>query len=144
MNPRQDEIKRTIEYWAGLLGIDPNWASAIAMTESSLGEHRISPTNCRGIFQMSVIAMDDLRQLMGSPGDDVTEILCGLLFLRLLQKRWGTIEEATLHYCDPADRGFYLDRIKGYMREFKEQSAPEAPPVAEIKPAKSWWAKLWG
>lgn len=142
MNLNQQRIKETIENYCSLLDIDPAWAAAIAMTESSLGEARVSRTGCLGIFQMSSVAMEDLRR---SP-DDVEEILCGLLFLRLLLRRWGTIEEATLHYCDPNDRGFYLDRVRGYMRSFNQPVPP--PPVASTNPAneqaKKWWERLWG
>lgn len=146
MNPNQQRVKETIERYARMLGVDPVWAVAVAMTESSLGEARISPTNCRGIFQMSSIAMEDLRLQMGTVGDDELEILCGLLFLRLLYRRWGSIDEATNHYCDPNDRSFYLDRVRGYMRAFMPQAPP--PPVVSEYPAnkepKSWWERLWG
>lgn len=145
MNANQQRVKERIEYYARMLDVDPAWAAAIAMTESSLGEARISPTNCRGIFQMSSIAMEDLRLQMGAAGDDDLEILCGLLFLRLLYRRWGSIEEATNHYCDPADRGFYLDRVRNYMRSF---APPPPAPEASAHPAndqpKKWWEKLWG
>ena len=151
MNASQQEVKREIEFYSELLGVDPIWACAVAMVESSLGEHRISPTNCRGIFQMSSIAMEDLRQQMGTESDDTVEIVCGLLFLRLLYRRWGTFEEATNHYCDPNDRSFYLDRVLGYIRLFRQQAtaaAVPAPPVASNNPAnppaKNWWKKLWG
>jgi len=150
MNANQQEVKREIEFYAEMLGVDSAWACAVAMVESSLGEHRISPTNCRGIFQMSSIAMEDLRQQMGSEDDDTVEIVCGLLFLRLLRRRWGAIEEATNHYCDPNDRGFYLDRVLGYMQLFRQQAAAAVPvpTVASSNPAnppaKNWWKKLWG
>ena len=147
MNASQQEVKREIEFYSELLGVDPIWACAVAMVESSLGEHRISPTNCRGIFQMSSIAMEDLRRQMGSEDDDTVEIVCGLLFLRLLRRRWGTMEEATNHYCDPNDRSFYLDRVLGYMQSFRQQAIP-ATAETGLKPtqppAKSWWEKLWG
>lgn len=143
LNESQRQVRDRIEYYAGLVGVDPDWACAVAMTESSLGEHRISPTNCRGIFQMSSVAMEDLRLLMGS--DDLTEILCGLLFLRLLKRRWGSVEEATKHYCDPKDVGFYVPRMLGYMREFAEDTGP-VPVQAEVppEPPKTWWQKIWG
>jgi len=143
MNLNQEEVKKEIEFYANLLGIDPTWASAVAMVESSLGEHRISRTNCRGIFQMSSIAMEDLRLEMGSEDDDTIEIVCGLLFLRLLRNRWGSIEEATNHFCDPNDRDFYLDRVLGYMEEFKPK--PLAPVIAEtVQPPKNWWERMFG
>lgn len=85
------------------------------MTESSLGINQISPTGCKGVFQMSTIAMKDLLQAMTDEDEDMIDIACGLSFLRLLYKRWGNIEDATLHYCAPADRNFYLDRVKNYM-----------------------------
>lgn len=147
MNANQERVRRQIEYWSDLLGVDPVWACAIAMVESSMGEERVSGTNCRGIFQMSSIAMEDLRRQMGNSEDDL-EILCGLLFLRLLYDRWGGEDEATLHYCDPADRDFYLDRVRGYMETFSRKEIPiPAPPVAAEYPVadkKPWWKRMWG
>jgi membrane-bound lytic murein transglycosylase MltF len=118
LSKKQQEIKSSIETFAVLLDVDPSWATAIAMTESSLGEHQQSPTGCLGVFQMSSIAMKDLLQNM-SGDDDLIDIVCGVAFLRLLMKRWKTIENATLHFCDPADRHFYLDRVKKFMRELE-------------------------
>ena len=119
INPRQTEIKTKIEFFAGLFGIDPKWAVAVAMTESSLGEKQRSPTGCRGVFQMSTIAMKDLLISMEMIDDDLVDIVCGVAFLRLLLKRWKTIDEATNHYCDPADRDFYLNRVKLFMDQLK-------------------------
>lgn len=148
LNPNQEKVKQAIENFASLLDVDPNWACAIAMVESSLGENRISRTNCRGVFQMSSIAMEDLRQQMGLPDDDLIGIVCGLLFLRLLYQRWGTLDEATNHFCDPNDRGFYLNRVLGYMQSLNQPAIPAAAEETELKPvqppAKSWWEKLWG
>lgn len=142
MNPNQQGIKEAIEYWSNLLGLDPVWTSAVAMVESSLGEHRVSNTGCLGIFQMSTVAMADLRQ----DDDDTTQILCGLLFLRLLLQRWGTEDEAINHFCDPADRSFYLDRVHGYMESFAQAQDP--PPPADPDPApekrRNWWESIWG
>lgn len=135
MNANQEHVKQQIENYCAILDIDPNWACAVAMVESSLGDNRLSRTGCRGIFQMSSIAMEDLRREMATGHEDDIEILCGLLFLRLLYRRWGSIEQATLHYCDPADRGFYLDRVLGYLESFQKQSAPASPsaPPAPMK-----------
>ena len=60
MTPKQLNTKAKIETVAALFGIDPKWAVAVAMTESSLGENQVSPTGCSGVFQMSQIAMKDL------------------------------------------------------------------------------------
>jgi len=120
LNKKQSDNKFLIDLYAPSLGVDVSWALAIAMTESSLGIDQKSSTGCRGVFQMSLIAMKDLLQEMEKNNDDLVDILCGLLFLRLLLKRWKTVEDATLHYCDPADSHFYLDRVKHYMKEFKE------------------------
>lgn len=148
LNSNQQKVKEAIENYSSLLDIDPAWAVAIAMVESSLGEHRISPTNCRGIFQMSSIAMEDLRQQMGIGGDDDLEILCGLLFLRLLYRRWDGLEEATNHFCDPNDRSFYLNRVLDYMKSLNQQAIPTVAEETELKPvqppAKSWWERFWG
>ena len=116
---RQILIQAKIKKVAKLFDIDPQWAVAIAMTESSLGEHQISPTGCRGVFQMSSIAMKDLLQEMEKQDDDLVDIACGIGFLRLLLRRWGSVEDATIHFCDPNDRGFYLKRVQNYMEELK-------------------------
>jgi membrane-bound lytic murein transglycosylase MltF len=119
MTPRQLETKAKIEEAAALFGIDPRWAVAVAMTESSLGEAQVSPTGCSGVFQMSKIAMFDLLVAMKAKDDDLIDIVCGVAFLRLLLKRWKTINEATLHFCDPKDRDFYLRRVRGYMERLE-------------------------
>jgi len=113
---RQSEIKDKIIKIATAIGIDPIWAVSIAMVESSLGEKQKSPTGCSGVFQMSSIAMKDLLQEMPKQDDDIIDIACGLVFLRLLLKRHKTIKEATAHFCDPKDRGFYIDRVLNYMK----------------------------
>ena len=120
LSQKQLETKEKIIKIANALGIDPLWPLGIAMTESSLGERQKSPTGCSGVFQMSLIAMKDLLQEMPKQDDDLIDIACGILFLRNLLKRFGSIKEATDHFCDPKDRGFYYDRVEDYMKEFKE------------------------
>ncbi len=115
MTLRQAATKSNIEKVAELFGIDPKWAVAVAMTESSLGENQVSPTGCSGVFQMSKIAMQDLLLQMRAQDDDLIDIVCGVAFLRLLLQRWKSIDNATLHFCDPNDRDFYLTRVKQYM-----------------------------
>ena len=117
LSPKQTETKTKIEFFSKLFGIDPKWAVSIAMIESSLGHSQISPTGCKGVFQMSTIAMKDLLQAMKNADDDLIDIVCGIAFLRLLLKRWGSIEKATDHYCDPKDRSFYLSRVQYYMEQ---------------------------
>lgn len=117
LNQRQAESKAKIETFAKLFGIDPAWAVAIAFVESSLGLNQKSPTGCRGVYQMSRIAMWDLLQSMEPVDDDMVDIACGVAFLRLLLRRWKTIEEATAHFCDPKDRDFYIDRVLTFMKE---------------------------
>jgi hypothetical protein len=115
---KQKETIEKIKTVAPLIDIDPAWACAVAMVESSLGEHQLSPTGCKGVFQMSMIAMKDLHQLMQQEDDDFVDIACGMLFLRLLLKRWGSIKDATAHFCDPNDRDFYVDKVNEYMKVF--------------------------
>lgn len=115
LSPEQEHKKNIIEQIASLVGINPKWAVSVAMTESSLGLHQLSPTGCKGVFQMSRIAMTDLLQVMEKQDDDIVDILCGIAFLYLLYKRHGSIDAATLRYCDPNDRAFYLTRVKKYM-----------------------------
>jgi len=118
--PRQIETRDKIIKIATAMGVDPAWAVGVAMTESSLGDHQKSPTGCRGVFQMSGIAMKDLLLEMEKSDDDVIDIACGLAFLKLLLKRHGTMEAATAKFCDPKDRAFYVDRVKGYMKTLME------------------------
>lgn len=116
---KQIEVKDKIVKIATAMGVDPAWAVSIAMVESSLGMHQKSPTGCRGVFQMSGIAMKDLLQEMEKSDDDLIDITCGLAFLHLLLKRHKTIEAATAKFCDPNDRDFYVSRVINYMEVFK-------------------------
>ena len=117
LNDKQIQVKSDIEKMAEIFGIDPNWAVAVALTESSLGLNQMSPTGCRGVFQISSIAMQDLWLLMGQYDDELVDIVCGIAFLRLLLRRWGSINTATAHYCAPLDRNLYIDRVRNYMKE---------------------------
>jgi membrane-bound lytic murein transglycosylase MltF len=118
---RQLKVKKTIEDFSKLFSLDPTWPLAIAMTESSLGINQKSPTGCKGVFQMSSIAMKDLLQEMEKTDDDLIDTSCGTAYLYLLLKRHKTIEEATAKYCNPADRSFYIDRVVDYMKIFKQE-----------------------
>ena len=115
LNERQVETRAKIEAMAALFGIDPKWAVAIALVESSLGENQKSPTGCKGVFQMSTIAMKDLLLSMETKDDDLVDIACGVAYLRLLLRRWKTVGGATIRFCDPKDRDFYLQRTLEYM-----------------------------
>lgn len=120
LNEEQKANKALIEQIALLVGLDPTWAAAVAMVESSLGLQQKSPTGCRGVFQMSSIAMKDLLQAMDVNDDDHIDMLCGVAFLRLLLNRHKTIRAATDKFCDPRDRGFYWFRVERYMKELHE------------------------
>lgn len=113
MTPKQIETQTKIKFFARLFGVDENWANAIAEVESSYGMFQKSPTGCRGVFQMSTIAMKDLLYSMEQIDDDLVDIVCGIAFLRLLKKRWKTEEEATSHFCDPMDREWYVKKVMG-------------------------------
>ena len=117
LNKRQTDTAEKIKAVSSILGIDPKWAVAVGMVESSLGENQKSPTGCRGVFQMSTIAMKDLLQEMEKRDDDMIDICCGILFLRLLLLRHGSIAAATGKFCDPADRSFYVDRVLKFIGE---------------------------
>ena len=121
LNQRQLETKEKIIKVANAIGLNPSWALAIAMTESSLGEKQKSPTGCRGVFQMSSIAMKDLLIEMEKADDDIIDIACGLAFLHLLLKRHKSFDNATAHFCDPNDKWFYIERMRDFMREFDEK-----------------------
>jgi hypothetical protein len=117
LNQEQQDNKAKIEAFCQLIGLDPKWPVAVGMTESSLGMNQKSPTGCRGVFQMSSIAMKDLLLAMETNDDDWNDIACGVLFLRLLLRRHKTIDAATARYCDPKDVHFYVPRVKAYMEE---------------------------
>ncbi len=117
---KQIEVKDKIAVIAKAMGVDPAWGISVAMTESSLGVHQKSPTGCRGVFQMSAIAMKDLLLEMEKADDDTIDIACGLAFLHLLLRRHKTIEAATAKFCDPNDRDFYVKRVVDYMKLFRE------------------------
>ena len=121
LNQKQLETKEKIIKVANAIGLNPSWALAIAMTESSLGEKQKSPTGCRGVFQMSSIAMKDLLIEMEKADDDIIDIACGLAFLHLLLKRHKSFDNATAHFCDPNDKWFYVERMRRFMREFDEK-----------------------
>ncbi len=121
LNQKQLETKEKIIKIAEAIGLNPSWALAIAMTESSLGEKQKSPTGCRGVFQMSSIAMKDLLIEMEKADDDIIDIACGLAFLHLLLKRHKSFDNATAHFCDPNDKWFYIERMRDFMREFDEK-----------------------
>lgn len=118
---KQVETKDRIEAIAKAMNVDPAWAVSVAMVESSLGIHQKSLTGCRGVFQMSSIAMKDLLQEMERSDDETIDIACGLAFLHLLLKRHKTIEAATAKFCDPDDRDFYVSKVINYMEAFKEE-----------------------
>ena len=120
LDDRQKATLAKIRKAAELLGVDPDWASAIAMVESALGRYQLSRTGAKGVFQMTSIAMKDLLNEMQRQDDDLIDIVCGILFLRLLLKRHKTEDAATARYCDPRDRGFYIDRVKRFKKELQE------------------------
>lgn len=115
--PNQIQVMEKIRIAAQAVSIDPVWAAAVALKESSLGINQLSPTGCKGVFQMSTIAMKDLLLEMEKRDDDLIDIYCGVLFLRLLLKRHKTIPKATARFCDPADRATYVPDVLRFMEE---------------------------
>lgn len=118
LNNKQSVVKDRITLLSVVMGLDPKLTVAIAMTESSLGLNQKSPTGCKGVFQMSSIAMKDLLQEMVKVDDEIIDIACGLAFIHLLVRRWKTTEEVVAHFCDPKDFDFYLERVNYYMENF--------------------------
>lgn len=118
---KQIEVKDKIVKIATAMGVDPVWAVSVAMVESSLGMNQKSSTGCKGVFQMSGIAMKDLLQEMEKADSERVDIACGLAFLYVLLQRHKTIEAATAKFCDPKDRDFYVSRVINYMEVFKEE-----------------------
>ena len=115
----EDRIKAVCD----LLGVNPAWALAIAEVESAMGKYQLSPTGARGVFQLTSIAMKDLRYHMERTDDDMIDICCGILFLRLLLKRHKTEEEATKHYCDPNDRETYVPKVMALTEQSEKGEA---------------------
>lgn len=120
LNAKQKKLKEKIQEIAVFFGLDPNWLLGVAMTESSMGLHQKSRTGARGVFQMTRIAMQDLLQEMENYDDDLIDVAIGAAFLYLLKRRWLSEEAATEHYCDPADRHFYIGRVMEFKRKFGE------------------------
>lgn len=118
LNAKQKATADRIRSIAPFFGLSPEWLMAVAMAESSLGLNQKSPTGCRGVFQMSSIAMKDLLQEMERHDDDLIDIACGAAFLYLLLRRHGSVEEATARFCDPKDRDFYVNRVLSFMLAF--------------------------
>jgi hypothetical protein len=116
---RQKDTRDKIFKVASAVGVDPEWALAIAKIESNWGEAQLSPTGAKGVFQLTTIALKDLLQAMERKDDDIGDILCGIAFLHLLYKRWGNIHDATEHFCDPKDRGFYTPKMWDYYKKLK-------------------------
>jgi membrane-bound lytic murein transglycosylase MltF len=117
LSQQQLKIKSLIDQITLAIGDDPILSVAVALVESSLGLQLKSPTGAKGVFQLTSIAMKDLFQEMDKKGNEAIGILCGLAFIHLLLKRHKTISEVILHYCDPNDYEFYLQRIKDRMKE---------------------------
>jgi len=120
LNQKQLETRDMVKRIAAYFGLDPNWLLGVAMTESSLGLNQKSKTGARGVFQMTSIAMKDLLQEMDKSDDDMIDGALGAAFLYLLKKRWGSDEDATAHFCDPADRHFYIDKVMRLKKTFEE------------------------
>lgn len=118
MTETQQATETLIKKLAPIIGVDTSWALAIADQESSLGENQLSPTGAKGVFQMTRIAMLDLIQEMAKKDDDMIDVCCGLLFLRLLFRRHKNIEEATGKYCDPNDKHFYVPSVLKKMMKY--------------------------
>ena len=121
LSPAQRATQTRIETMAAFFGLDPDWCAAVAMVESSLGVAQKSPTGCLGVFQLSGIAMKDLRLAMEAHDDDRIDIACGVAFLALLKRRWGSEAAAIRHYCDPKDLGFYPARVARWRTKFTKE-----------------------
>ncbi len=118
MTPHREKVTAQIKALAMIYEVPAAWALAIAEQESNLGEYQLSKTGAKGVFQMTRIAMLDLLQEMVRRDDDLIDISCGILFLRLLLRRHGSIEEATPKFCDPKDRGFYVPAVLDKMKKY--------------------------
>jgi len=111
------------------VGLNPAWVLSIADVESSMGKNQLSPTGAKGVFQMTSIAMKDLLEEMKYTKDDTVDILCGLAFLYLLYKRWNGEDSATVHFCAPKDRDFYLKRMRKFREEWSKKILGKSKPI---------------
>lgn len=118
LNKKQMDVKEKIEIFSKLIGVDPILSDAVGFVESSFGMNQKSPTGCRGVFQMSSIAMKDLLWEMENVGDEWEDICCGILYLRILLRRHKDVKLAVSKFCDPKDRSFYVERVIEAMKEF--------------------------
>lgn len=114
---KQKDIILKIKGLTGLVIMDHKLPCSLALVESSLGLKQKSPTGCKGVFNMSSIAMKDILIEMEKIDDDWNDILCGIAFIRVLLKRHKSLDEIIAKFCDPKDRHFYVDRVKGHMSE---------------------------
>ena len=106
-----DKIREVCE----LVGISTTLALAIAEVESTMGKNQLSKTGARGVFQMTSIAMKDLLQEMEKKDDDWIDIMCGVLYLRVLLRRWKDVETAVKKYCDSEVRDDYWAKVSAAM-----------------------------
>jgi len=60
-------IVSIIEEEALKQGFNPGWALAVARLESKLNPTLVSPTGARGLFQLTRVAIEDVRQKFGLP-----------------------------------------------------------------------------
>lgn len=118
MTEQQEKIALKVVEIANFFGIDPAWLLALCETESSMGINNLSPTGAKGPFGMTSIAMKDLHQEMVRK--PLIGIACGAAFASVLYDRWETIPRATEHFCNPADRAFYGNRVAAAMDRYKD------------------------
>lgn len=116
--PKPISIKDKIKAISEIVGLDPAWVLAIAEVESSMGVNQLSPTGARGVFQMTSIAMAELLRIMVRKDDEWADILCGIAYLNALKNQWGSEDSATIKFCNPKDRDFYLSRVRKAREKF--------------------------
>lgn len=122
LNQKQKEVEDLIEKISNAIDLSPLLTLSIAMTESSMGLNQKSGTGAKGVFQMTSIAMKDLLQEMEKQDDEIIDVLCGIAFIYLLMKRWGTWKGVVDHFCDPKDRDFYWNRVNGYINQYLQEN----------------------
>ncbi len=85
--PSKQTIAILIRKKAPQYGIDPRFALAIALAESNLDAHAVSPKNAQGVMQL----IPETQERFGilKPFDPEQNIKGGLTYLKWLQNRFG-------------------------------------------------------
>lgn len=128
---REEKIRAICE----IMGFSGDLAVAVATVESAMGKYIISPTNARGLFQLTSIALKDMLQAMGLERHERVAMLCGIAFLCLLQDRWGDDPRTIVgHYADPAEKEAYWKKIQKALTQTSPVVSTQGAGAASTEP----------